>query len=82
MHVCVFRFKDVDPDTGTETTQRFSDTQKDIYPVHMVLENKDGIQGSCAFFNQRTDITKHVRSMSLTPLLSLEEALERFVEIV
>ncbi|XP_041790222.1 general transcription factor 3C polypeptide 1 [Chelmon rostratus] len=72
------RFKDVDPDTGTETTQRFSDTQKDIYPVHMVLENKDGIQGSCAFFNQRTDITKHVRSMSLTPLLSLEEALERY----
>lgn len=82
MHVCVFRFKDIDPETGIETTQRFSDTRKDAYPVHIILENKDGIQGSCALFKQRTDVTKHVRSKSLTPLVDLQEALERFVEFV
>ncbi|XP_070828041.1 general transcription factor 3C polypeptide 1 [Chaetodon trifascialis] len=72
------RFKDIDPDTGTETSQRVSDVQKDVYPVHMVQENKDGIQGSCEFFKQRTDITKNVRSKSLSPLVNLEEALERY----
>ncbi|XP_044044024.1 general transcription factor 3C polypeptide 1 [Siniperca chuatsi] len=72
------RFKDIDPETGIETTQRFSDTRKDVYPVHIILENKDGIQGSCALYKVRTDVTKHVRSKSLTPLVNLEEALERY----
>ncbi|XP_029312111.1 general transcription factor 3C polypeptide 1 isoform X2 [Cottoperca gobio] len=72
------RFKDIDPETGIETTQRFSDTRKDVYPVHIILENKNGIQGSCAFFKERTDITKLVCSKSLTPLLNLQEALERY----
>ena len=73
----VFRYKDIDPETGIEKTQTFSDTRKDIYPVHIILENKDGIQGSCALFKERKDITEHVRSK--TPLLNLQEALERFV---
>ncbi|XP_033480322.2 general transcription factor IIIC subunit 1 [Epinephelus lanceolatus] len=72
------RFKDIDPETGIETTQNFSGTCKDIYPVHIILENKNGIQGSCAFFKERTDITKLVRSKSLTPLLNLQEAFERY----
>uniref|UniRef100_A0A7N8Y830 General transcription factor IIIC subunit 1 n=1 Tax=Mastacembelus armatus TaxID=205130 RepID=A0A7N8Y830_9TELE len=72
------RFKDIDPETGIETTQRFPDTKKDIYPVHIIVENKDGIQGSCAVFKERKDATKHVRSKSLTPLVSLEEALKRY----
>lgn len=80
--MCVFRFKDIDPETGIETTQKSSDSWKDVYPVHIVQENKDGIQGSCAFFKVRTDVTKQVRSKSLTPLLNLQEALERFVEFV
>lgn len=79
--MCVFRFKDIDPETGIETALTFSDIRKDVYPIHIILENKDGIQGSCAFFKQRTDITKQVRSKSLTPLVNLQEALERFVEI-
>ncbi|XP_040892530.1 general transcription factor 3C polypeptide 1 [Toxotes jaculatrix] len=72
------RFKDIDPETGIETAQKSSGTKKDVYPVHIILENKDGIQGSCVFFKERTDITKHVRSKSLTTLVSLEEALERY----
>lgn len=71
----VFRYKDIDPETGIEKTQTFSDTRQDIYPVHIILENKDGIQGSCALFKERTDITENVRSK--TPLLNLQEALER-----
>lgn len=76
LFVC-FRFADIDPETGIEITQSFTEPTKDVYPIHIV-ENKDGIQGSCAFFKQRTDVTKHVRSKSLTPLVNLQEALERF----
>lgn len=72
------RFDDIDPETGIEITQSFSETFKDIYPIH-ILENTDGIQGSCEFFTRRTDVTKHIRSKSVTPLLNLQEALERFV---
>ncbi|XP_070683568.1 general transcription factor 3C polypeptide 1 [Pempheris klunzingeri] len=72
------RYKDIDPETGIETTQQFSDTRKEIYPVHIILENKDGIQGSCAVFKTRKDITNQVRSGSLTPLVNLQEALERY----
>nr|XP_046226632.1 general transcription factor 3C polypeptide 1-like [Scatophagus argus] len=71
------RFEDIDPETGIEITQSFSDTPKDVYPVH-IIESKDGVQGSCAFFKERTDVTKHVRSKSLTPSVSLQEALERY----
>uniref|UniRef100_A0A8C4I934 General transcription factor 3C polypeptide 1 n=1 Tax=Dicentrarchus labrax TaxID=13489 RepID=A0A8C4I934_DICLA len=72
------RFKDIDQETGFDTKQTISETWKDVYPVHIILENKDGIQGSCALFKQRTDVTKHVRSKSLSPLVNLEEALERY----
>ncbi|XP_071360613.1 general transcription factor 3C polypeptide 1 [Trachinotus anak] len=72
------RFKDIDPETGIETPQTFPEKKKDVYPVHIILENKDGLQGSCVFFKERTDITKHVRSKSLTTLVNLEEALERY----
>ncbi|XP_029009118.1 general transcription factor 3C polypeptide 1 [Betta splendens] len=72
------RCKDVDPDTGVEKARPFSDADKDIYPVHIIVENKDGIQGSCALFTQRKDITKNVRSKSLTPLVTLDEAVKRY----
>ncbi|KAM7394584.1 hypothetical protein PAMP_021375 [Pampus punctatissimus] len=72
------RFKEIESETGSETTQRFSYPKKEIYPVQIILENKDGIQGSCALFKERKDITKQVRSKSVTPLVSLEEALKRY----
>lgn len=76
---CVFRFKHIDPDTGIETRQKFSDSRKDVYPISMV-QNKEGIQGSCVLFKQRKDVTKNVRSESLTPIVNLQEAFERFVD--
>ncbi|XP_028268672.1 general transcription factor 3C polypeptide 1 [Parambassis ranga] len=72
------RFKDIDPDTGIEITQISSDKQKDIYPIHTILENKNGIQGSCALFKERKDVTKQIRSKSLTPLVNLEVAFGRY----
>uniref|UniRef100_A0A3B4ZLA2 General transcription factor IIIC subunit 1 n=1 Tax=Stegastes partitus TaxID=144197 RepID=A0A3B4ZLA2_9TELE len=72
------RFQDVDAEKSNDVAQKTSETRKDIYPVHAVPENKDGVQGSCAHFKERTDITKHVRSKSLTLLVNLEEALERY----
>ncbi|XP_030595893.1 general transcription factor 3C polypeptide 1 [Archocentrus centrarchus] len=72
------RFKAIDSETGIEVTDSFSDTSKDIYPIHAVPENKDGIQGSCVLFKERRDVTKQARSKSLTPLVSLGQALERY----
>lgn len=75
-----FRFKNIDPDTGIERRMSFSDAPKDVYPISITPENQHGIQGSCAVLKERTDVTQHVRSKSLAPLLDLPEALERFVE--
>jgi len=73
-----FRFKKINGETEIDNTPKFSD--KDIYPIFITPENKDGILGSCAFLQKRTDVTRHVRSESLAPLLNLQEALEKFVE--
>ncbi|KAM4751478.1 general transcription factor 3C polypeptide 1 [Anableps anableps] len=72
------RFKDIDPETDFERQQKFSRDKRDVYPLHVIPENKDGIQGSCVFFNERKNVTKQVRSKSLTPLVSIQEALERY----
>ncbi|KAG7485330.1 hypothetical protein JOB18_008080 [Solea senegalensis] len=72
------RFAHVDPDTGIETMEESFELKKDIYPIHIIQENKNGIQGSCCHFNERTEITKHLRSKSLTPLINLEETLQRY----
>uniref|UniRef100_A0A3Q1AI97 B-block binding subunit of TFIIIC domain-containing protein n=1 Tax=Amphiprion ocellaris TaxID=80972 RepID=A0A3Q1AI97_AMPOC len=61
-----------------EITHKTLETHQDIYPIHVVPENKDRMQGSCAHFKERKDVTKHIRSKSLTLLINLEEALERF----
>lgn len=74
--LCI-RFEDVDPETGIE--MKYSVVPpKDVYPIDIV-ENQAGIQGSCALYKRRTDVTKHVRSTSLTPLVRLQEAADRLV---
>ncbi|XP_061576125.1 general transcription factor 3C polypeptide 1-like [Cololabis saira] len=72
------RFRDVDLETGTDPREKFPEEPKDIYPVLVIPDNKDGIRGSCVFFKERKDVTKEVRSKSLAPLMSLEEALEKY----
>ncbi|XP_057700022.1 general transcription factor 3C polypeptide 1-like isoform X2 [Corythoichthys intestinalis] len=51
------------------------DVMKDVYPLHVVQDNKDGIQGSCATFSKRTDITARLRS---PPPICLDEVLKRY----
>uniref|UniRef100_A0A3B3YCK2 Uncharacterized protein n=1 Tax=Poecilia mexicana TaxID=48701 RepID=A0A3B3YCK2_9TELE len=73
------RFKDIDPETGFETQkQKFSHDRRDVYPLHVIPENQDGIQGSCVFFKERKNVTKQIRSKSFAPLVNLEEAQERY----
>ncbi|CAG5928749.1 unnamed protein product [Menidia menidia] len=72
------RFRGIDPETGTDTRDLSPDELKDVYPIHVIPENKDGIQGSCVFFKERKDITKQIRSKSLTPLVGMEEALQKY----
>ncbi|XP_041838036.1 general transcription factor 3C polypeptide 1-like [Melanotaenia boesemani] len=72
------RFRDIDPETAIEVKERCLDEHRDVYPVHVIPENKDGIQGSCAVFKERKDVTKQIRSKSLTPLVNVEEAMEKY----
>ncbi|XP_068100737.1 general transcription factor 3C polypeptide 1 [Hyperolius riggenbachi] len=39
---------------------------EEIYPVHIINENKNGIQGSCQFFKQRILVSELVRKEPLT----------------
>uniref|UniRef100_A0A6Q2XN73 B-block binding subunit of TFIIIC domain-containing protein n=1 Tax=Esox lucius TaxID=8010 RepID=A0A6Q2XN73_ESOLU len=70
------RFSFIDPHTGIQEVDGFDSA--DCYPVQIVLENKDGIQGSCLFFKERKDVTRAVRKHNLTPCLTLEEAFQRW----
>lgn len=72
------RYKGIDPDTGIETIEHSFESRKDLYPVQIIPENKDMIQGSCVFFRERREVTEQIRSTSNTPLLSLDQAWERF----
>lgn len=49
---------------------------EDVYPIHMILENKDGIQGSCRYFKEgRT--TPVTSGQMLQPRCTLVEAFGR-----
>ncbi|CAM9648948.1 unnamed protein product [Lampetra fluviatilis] len=50
----------------------------DIYPVHMLLDDPAGMQGSCRYYGERTCVTELVRSRDLQPLCTLEEVEKRW----
>lgn len=50
---------------------------EDVYPIHMILENKDGIQGSCRYFKERKNITNDIRTKALQPRCTMAEAFDR-----
>ncbi|KAM9792810.1 general transcription factor 3C polypeptide 1 [Neosynchiropus ocellatus] len=52
--------------------------RKEIYPLNIIVNNKDGLRGSCSTFNERKDVTREVRSEALSARLSLNEATERY----
>nr|XP_015215327.1 PREDICTED: general transcription factor 3C polypeptide 1 isoform X2 [Lepisosteus oculatus] len=78
--VLVDRFKDIDPETGIQEIRRDMGSSEDIYPVHIVFDNKHGIKGSCRFFNERVNITSRIRSADLQPCCTLEDAFQRWDE--
>ncbi|NXN15434.1 TF3C1 factor, partial [Indicator maculatus] len=74
------RYEEIDLETGVVETKRDPVTADDIYPVHMILDNKDGIQGSCQYFKERVDITDKIRRKDLQPCYTYVEAVEKWGE--
>lgn len=72
-----FRYEEIDLETGILETKRDPVPLDDIYPVHMILDNKDGIQGSCQHFNERINITDQIRTKDLKPCYNYTEAYEQ-----
>ncbi|NXT02834.1 TF3C1 factor, partial [Jacana jacana] len=73
-------YEEIDLETGILETKRDPIPSDDIYPVHMVLDNKDGIQGSCQYFKERVDITDQIRKKDLQPCYTYTEAVEKWGE--
>uniref|UniRef100_A0A8C4UZ77 General transcription factor IIIC subunit 1 n=1 Tax=Falco tinnunculus TaxID=100819 RepID=A0A8C4UZ77_FALTI len=74
------RYEEIDLETGILETKRDPVPSNDIYPVHMILDNKDGIQGSCQYFKERVDITDQIRRKDLQPCYTYTEAVEKWGE--
>nr|XP_014348197.1 PREDICTED: general transcription factor 3C polypeptide 1 [Latimeria chalumnae] len=74
------RFAFVDSETGIQETTKESTPPEDIYPVHIMLENQDGIQGSCQYFTERVNVTEEIRTETLQSRCSLDEAVSRWGE--
>ncbi|KGL90760.1 General transcription factor 3C polypeptide 1, partial [Charadrius vociferus] len=75
-----FSYEEIDLETGILETKRDPVPSDDIYPVHMILDNKDGIQGSCQYFKERVDITDQIRRKDLQPSYTYVEAVEKWGE--
>ncbi|XP_033887419.3 general transcription factor 3C polypeptide 1 isoform X2 [Acipenser ruthenus] len=74
------RFKEIDPETGIQEIRKESSLVEDVYPVHIVFDNKKGIKGSCQFFNERRNVTDQIRNEALQPCCTLEEAVDRWAD--
>ncbi|XP_061455573.1 general transcription factor 3C polypeptide 1 [Rhineura floridana] len=74
------RYEEIDLETGILETKRDPVPLDDIYPVHMILDDAEGIQGSCQYFKERVDITDQVRTKDLQPCCTYTEAYENWGE--
>uniref|UniRef100_A0A8C3LI51 General transcription factor IIIC subunit 1 n=1 Tax=Chrysolophus pictus TaxID=9089 RepID=A0A8C3LI51_CHRPC len=74
------RYEEIDLETGILETKRDPLPLDDIYPVHMILDDKDGLQGSCQYFKERVDITDQIRRKDLQPCCTYTEAVEKWGE--
>ncbi|XP_054549762.1 general transcription factor 3C polypeptide 1 isoform X2 [Talpa occidentalis] len=72
------RYEEIDLETGILESRRDPVTLEDVYPIHMILENKDGIQGSCRYFKERKNITNDIRTKCLQPRCTVVEAFDRW----
>ncbi|KAJ1098406.1 hypothetical protein NDU88_003517 [Pleurodeles waltl] len=74
------RYEEIDFETGILESKRETSTEKDIYPIYMVLDGKWGIQGSCQFFDERICVTDQIRTKTLQPCYTLAATVERWGE--
>ncbi|XP_041062206.1 general transcription factor 3C polypeptide 1-like isoform X2 [Carcharodon carcharias] len=74
------RYEEIDPETGIQETRRDPTPRDDIYPVCIISDNKDEIQGSCQHFHKRKDITAEIRTQQYIPCCTLDEAVKRWGE--
>lgn len=74
--LCI-RYEEIDLETGILETKRDPIPLDDIYPVHMVVDNSDGIQGSCQDFKERLDITAQIRTEDMHSRCTYVEAHEK-----
>ncbi|XP_057604744.1 general transcription factor 3C polypeptide 1 isoform X2 [Hippopotamus amphibius kiboko] len=72
------RYEEIDLETGILESRRDPVPLEDVYPIHMILENKDGIQGSCRYFKERKNITNDIRTKMLQPRCTMVEAFGRW----
>uniref|UniRef100_A0A9L0IWV0 Ral transcription factor IIIC subunit 1 n=1 Tax=Equus asinus TaxID=9793 RepID=A0A9L0IWV0_EQUAS len=72
------RYEEIDLETGILESKRDPVPLEDVYPIHMILENKDGIQGSCRYFKERKNITSDIRTKSLQSRCTMVEAFGRW----
>ncbi|XP_061257470.1 general transcription factor 3C polypeptide 1 isoform X2 [Bos javanicus] len=72
------RYEEIDLETGIVESRRDPVPLEDVYPIHMILENKDGIQGSCRYFKERKNITNDIRTKMLQPRCTMVEAFGRW----
>ncbi|KAG8513544.1 LOW QUALITY PROTEIN: General transcription factor 3C polypeptide 1, partial [Galemys pyrenaicus] len=72
------RYEEIDLETGILESRRDPVMLEDVYPIHMILENKDGIQGSCRYFKERKNITNDIRTKCLQPRCTMVEAFDRW----
>lgn len=73
----LLRYEEIDLETGILESRRDPVPLEDVYPIHMILENKDGIQGSCQYFKERKNITSDIRTKTLQPRCTMVEAFGR-----
>ncbi|XP_051993132.1 general transcription factor 3C polypeptide 1 isoform X3 [Xyrauchen texanus] len=72
------RFVEVDHNTGIH--KMLEADPEDVYPMSVVTDDPDGIQGSCLYYRERTDITDQIRTAELKALVTLEQAQTRWGE--
>ncbi|XP_069463928.1 general transcription factor 3C polypeptide 1 [Ambystoma mexicanum] len=71
---------EIDFETGILESRGDADTEEDLYPVHMILDDKQGVQGSCQFYKERKCVTDQIRTLDFQPRCTLEEAVSRWGE--
>ncbi|KAF4075560.1 hypothetical protein AMELA_G00235700 [Ameiurus melas] len=62
------------PGDGIQELRGVPQPNQDVYPASVVQEDPGGIQGSCLYYRERTDLNGLIRTETHTPRVSLQEA--------